>query len=145
MKHTLVSVLVGALGSMAVLSAVAIADPGSGHGPQGKGSCVSACENVHRDCSKKATSDRKTCYTHTCAPQRAAIQACHEGGPGHGSEDGVTDVGTGCTVAAQALRRCLQDCRSAFNASRLTCTQSARGCKIACGLPLRTPTPTPVP
>src|SRR5215475_2503620 len=103
MKHTLISVVVGALGSTVLLCAAAIADPGSGHGLRGKGACVSGCENVRRDCNKKATSDRKTCYTQTCAPQRAAVEACHGGAQG-------------CSVAAQALRLCLQNCKSTFNA-----------------------------
>jgi hypothetical protein len=157
MKDTRVSVLVGVLGAMVLLCATAIADPGNAQDPQrkptrppsssnedhGKGSCVSACGHIHRDCSKKATSDRKTCYAQTCAPKRATVEACDGGGPGHGSEDGVTDQGTGCDAAAQALKLCLQDCRAAFNASRLSCAQAARACKIDCGLPLRTPTPTP--
>ncbi len=117
-------------------------------GGMGKGACVSACQHSRRDCNKAGTTDRKACYAQTCAPERAAVEACDGGGDGvsdQGGQDGVTDQGGGCDAAAHALTQCLHDCRDTFRAARQSCAQSVLGCKVDCGLPLRTPTPTPLP
>jgi hypothetical protein len=169
--RVLTSVVIG-LGTIALVWGTAVADPGNGHGPppgkgpnrtpvanqgggnsnnggQSKGACVSACQSDNRDCTKGASSDRKTCYTQTCASQRAAVQACRGGfGDGvtdQGFGDGVTDQNGNCDTAAQDLKQCLKDCRANFNATRSGCRQSAKFCKGGCGLPFPTPTPTEIP
>lgn len=164
MKHKRVSVIVVGLAAIGLWWGAASADPGNGHGPppgkgpkgtpsaddggNSKGSCVRACQQSRRDCTKAATSERQTCYTQTCDPQRAAVEACDGSGDGvsdQGAQDEVTDQGGGCDAAAHALTQCLQNCRDAAKAARQRCAQPVQGCKVDCGLPLRTPTPTPLP
>ena len=195
MRQRVMRTLCIALGVIALSLGAAVADPGNGHGPppgkgpnrppgqndggngdnggNGKGGCVSGCQKQHRDCHKGANADRKMCYNVTCAPQKAAVEACNGGdddgvtdhGPGdgvtdHGSGDGVTDDGQGdgvtdhgpgdgvtnqggCSDAAHKLRDCLQACRAAFTNTRGTCKQSAKDCKGNCSLQAAAPQPTP--
>jgi hypothetical protein len=106
--------------------------PGSDHSGHGNGGCVSACVHEARDCRAGVRDARRACVK-DCAPLRDAVKAAcpdDDGNAGQGQDDESDDNGVTpeCTAARDALRGCLDPCRSTYRTKVRECHTTGHEC-----------------